>query len=149
MNETEDDKNRWYPEHPMVAVAAIVVKGERILVIKRAKEPGKGKWSIPGGAIELGENLYQAARREVHEECSIKVEIERVFDTTERIIRDDEGRVRYHFLTVEVLARLASGETKAQSDAKECRWVTSEELAELDIASPRLRNILMRALSNL
>ncbi len=147
MNESLDSDSRWYPDHPMVAVSAIIFKEERILMIKRSKEPGKGKWSIPGGRLELGETLYEAARREVHEECSIRIEIECVFHTTDRIIRDEEDRVKYHFILVDVLAKYSSGETRAQSDTEECRWVTTRELAELDITTPQLRAILMRALS--
>jgi len=146
MNESPGNDNRWYPEHPMVAVGAIIFRGERILLIKRSNESGKGRWSIPGGRLELGETLYEAARREVHEECSIEIEIERVFNTTDRIIRDEEGNVKFHFVLVDVIAKYASGETKAQSDAEECRWVTTGELVGLDIVE-RLRQVLMQALS--
>ena len=145
MTESQQNDGRLYPAHPTVAVSAIIFKEERILMIKRGKEPNKGKWSIPGGGIELGETLDQAVKREVREECSIEIEVERVFYTTENIIRDDDGRVKYHYVLVDMLAKYAGGETKAQSDAEECRWVTAEELSELDI-TPRLRAVLERAL---
>ena len=145
MKESQQNDNRSYPAHPTVAVSAIIFKEERILVIKRAKEPNKGKWSIPGGGLELGETFYEAGKREVQEECSIKIEIERVFYTTENIIRDDDGRVKYHYVLVDLLARYTGGEARAQSDAEECRWVTADELAGLDI-SPRLRTVLEQAM---
>jgi len=145
MTESQQNDGRLYPAHPRVAVSAIIFKEERVLMIKRSKEPNKGKWSIPGGGIELGETLDQAVKREVREECSIEIEVERVFYTTENIIRDDDGRVKYHYVLVDMLAKYAGGETKAQSDAEECRWVTAEELSELDI-TPRLRAVLERAL---
>ncbi|OGO23290.1 MAG: hypothetical protein A2Z28_03315 [Chloroflexi bacterium RBG_16_51_9] len=145
MTESQQNDGRLYPAHPTVAVSAIIFKEERVLMIKRSKEPNKGKWSIPGGGIELGETLDQAVKREVREECSIEIEVERVFYTTENIIRDDDGRVKYHYVLVDMLAKYAGGETKAQSDAEECRWVTAEELSELDI-TPRLRAVLERAL---
>src|SRR3972149_5541929 len=145
MTESQQNDGRLYPAHPTVAASAIIFKEERVLMIKRSKEPNKGKWSIPGGGIELGETLAQAVKREVREECSIEIEVERVFYTTENIIRDDDGRVKYHYVLVDMLAKYAGGETKAQSDAEECRWVTAEELSELDI-TPRLRAVLERAL---
>ena len=144
MTESQQNDGRLYPAHPTVAVSAIIFKEDRILMIKRGNEPNKGKWSIPGGGIELGETLDQAAKREVREECSIEIEVERVFYTTENIIRDDDGRVKYHYVLIDMLAKYAGGETKAQSDAEECRWVTAEELSALDIP-PQLRAVLAKA----
>ena len=135
--------SRWYPEYPRVGVGVVVIRDGRILMVKRAKEPNKGKWSIPGGGLELGESLYEAARREVFEECSIHVEIERVIDTTERIIKDEDGRIKYHFVLVDMLGRYISGEAKAQSDAQDCRWVAIKEIDGLDITTI-LRAMLKR-----
>lgn len=136
--------SRWYPQLPMVSVQALVLKEGRILLQKRSREPSKGKWSIPGGRIELGETLYEAAKREVLEECSVEIEIERVLDVADSIIRDEEGRISYHFVLIYLLARYKGGEVKAQSDAEDARWVTPDELAELD-THPNLRTVLMRA----
>ncbi|MFC1952946.1 NUDIX hydrolase [Chloroflexota bacterium] len=146
MAESGQNDGRWYPEHPMVAVGAIIFRGEQILMIKRSNEPGKGKWSIPGGMLELGETLYEAAKREVLEECSIEIEIDRVFNTTDGIIRDEENRVKYHVVLVDMIAKYTGGETKAQSDAEECRWITTGEMVGMDIVQ-RLRPVLMSALS--
>ncbi len=143
MNESSEKENRWYPEAPIPAVGAVVFKDGKILTIKRGQEPSKGKWSIPGGRIELGETTYEAARREVMEECSIEVEIERVLDSVDNIIRDEDGRIKYHFVIIDLLARYVSGEIEAQSDAEECRWVTPQELLKLDI-TPMLREMLER-----
>ena len=143
MTEPDNDGIRWYSEYPRVGVAVVVIRDGFILMVKRAKEPAKGKWSIPGGGLELGETLYEGARREVLEECSVVVEIERVLDAAERIIRDEEGRVKYHFVMVDMLGRYVSGEVRAQSDAEECRWVPIRELAGLDITSS-LRDMLKR-----
>lgn len=147
MVESQKINDRWYPDHPMVAVSSIILNENRVLLIKRGEDPGKGKWSIPGGRVELGETLFEAARREVFEECSIEVEIESVFNTTERIIKDEEGRVKYHFIMVDVLAKYSGGEPEAQSDAEECRWVSAEEMTRFDITSTELHDILMRALA--
>ena len=143
MNNLEPNDGRWYPETPIAAVGAVVFKDGKILAIKRGQEPSKGKWSIPGGRIELGETAYEAAQREVREECSIEVEIERVLDSANNIIRDEDGRIKYHFVIVDMLARYTSGEIKAQTDAEECKWVTPQELTELDL-TPMLREMLTR-----
>ena len=141
MRESTEKDNRWYPEQPIVAVGAVVFKEGKILTIKRSQEPSKGKWSIPGGRVELGETVYEAAKREALEECSIEIEIERLLDSVDNIIRDEEGHIKYHFVIIDLLAKHVSGEIKARSDADECRWVTPQELAELDI-TPMLRNML-------
>jgi mutator protein MutT len=143
MNDTEQDDSRWYPQAPIAGVGAVVFKDGKILTIKRGQEPSKGKWSIPGGRIELGETAQEAARREVREECSIEVQIERVLDAANNIIRDEDGRIKYHFVIIDLLARYVSGELKAGSDAAECRWVTPREMTELDL-TPLLREMLTR-----
>jgi 8-oxo-dGTP diphosphatase len=139
--------SRWYPQLPMVAAHALVFKEERVLLVKRSKEPSKGRWSIPGGRIELGETIYEAAKREVLEECSVEIEIERILDVADSIIRDEEGHIQYHFVLIYLLARYKGGDIKARSDAKEARWVTYGGLAELDV-HPQLRAVLMQAASS-
>ncbi len=146
MSESSVNDSRWYPQLPMVAVHALVLKEGRMLLVKRSKEPGKGKWSIPGGRIELGETIHEAAKREMLEECSIEIEIERVLDVADSIIRDEEGRVQYHFAIIYLLARYKAGDVKAQSDAEDARWVTTNELAEL-VVNPQLHAVIMRAAS--
>jgi 8-oxo-dGTP diphosphatase len=142
-DDPQANDGRWYPQAPIPAVGALVFRDGKILTIKRAQEPGKGKWSIPGGRIELGETSFEAARREVMEECSIEVEIERVLDSVDNIIRDADGRVKYHFVIIDLMAKYVDGQIKAGSDAEECRWVTVQELLEMDI-TPMLREMLKR-----
>jgi 8-oxo-dGTP diphosphatase len=141
MGELLTEESRQYPGVPIPAVGAVVFKEGKILTIKRGNEPSKGKWSIPGGRVELGETTFEAAVREVREECSIEVEIERVHYCVDNIIRDAEGLIKYHFVIIDLLAKYVSGEIRAQSDALECRWVTPQELLKLDI-SPMLRDML-------
>ena len=147
MQESTGSDNRWYPQLPMVAAHSLVLKEGRMLLVKRSKEPSKGKWSLPGGRIELGETIYEAAKREVLEECSVEIEIDRLLDVADSIIRDEEGNTRYHFVLIYLLARYKSGDITAQSDAEDVKWVTTDELAELDI-HPQLRAVLMRAVSS-
>lgn len=117
--------------------------GGRLLLAKRAKEPGKGKWSLPGGAIEPGETVYDAARREALEECSVNIQIERVLDAADIIVKDERGRIVYHYVIIDLLARYAGGELKAGSDAADCGWFTPAEVAGMDI-TPTLRTMLKK-----
>jgi mutator protein MutT len=139
-----ESNSKWYPQYPRVAVHALILNKGHMLLIKRATEPSKGKWSLPGGRIELGETIHQAIKREVLEECSIEINIERIFDVGDIIIRDDEDHISYHFVLIYFLARYKGGEVKAQSDAEDARWFTTEELDEADM-HPQLRALLTQA----
>jgi len=141
MSELGGNDNRWYPRHPMVAVHPIIFRDEQIVLAKRTKEPSKGKWSLPGGRIELGETVYEAAKREVLEECSIEIDIERLFDIGESIISDTEGRISYHFVLIYLLARYNNGDIKAGSDEADIGWFTICEATQLDMHR-QLRSIL-------
>ena len=140
----QGDEWRWYPKAPITGVGGIIQKDGKVLLVKRGKEPNKGKWTVPGGVVEVGETLHDAVKREVMEECSIDVEVERVVDTFDAIGRDDEGRVRYHFVIIDFMARYVSGEIRAGSDAEECRWVTPGELVGLE-TTPSLMAVLKSA----
>ncbi|MFA5309887.1 MAG: NUDIX hydrolase [Dehalococcoidales bacterium] len=143
MSDASSEKSRLYPKMPMAGVGAVVFRGERILLIKRGKEPSKGQWSIPGGVIELGESVSQAVKREVMEECSIHIEIERVLDAVDNIVKDPDGKIRYHYVIIDLLTRYASGELQAGDDAAECGWFMPGEAAGLDL-TPSLRAMLER-----
>ncbi|HEX9896207.1 MAG TPA: NUDIX hydrolase [Dehalococcoidales bacterium] len=145
MSQSPTDDSRWYPAYPMVGVGALILKERRMLLVKRSKEPSKGLWSIPGGRLELGETIEEAVKREVLEECGVQIDIVRILDVMDNILRDDDGRISYHFVLIDVLANYLSGEPKAESDAEECRWVTPAGLANLDM-NPRLRAVIMRAI---
>ena len=120
---------REYPAHPVVGVGAVVVRNGRALIIKRAQEPRKGEWSLPGGLLELGESLQDAARREIKEETSLDVVLGPIIETFDRVHRDDAGRIRYHFVIVDFVCWSEEGEASAGSDAEACAWVTGDELA--------------------
>lgn len=137
------EERRTYPRAPIASVGAVVWKDGRILLVKRGKEPFKGWWTVPGGAVELGETIYEAARREVREECNIDVEAERVLDAVDNVVRDGEGRIRYHYVIVDVLANYTGGEVRAGSDAEACRWVNPDEIRGMDV-TPSLMAVLER-----
>ena len=136
---------REYPEAPVVGAGAVVVKDGRVLLIRRANEPSRGRWSIPGGTVELGETLSEAVAREVWEECQVEVEVGPLLSTFDHILRDPQGRIRYHYVLMDFAARYVRGEPVAGTDALEVRWVAEHELAGLDLV-PRLLPVLRKAL---
>ena len=125
---------REYPEGPIVGVAAVIFSGESVLMARRNQEPARGQWSIPGGGVELGESLLDALRRELLEEISIKVDIGGLIGVFDRVIRDRENRVRYHYVLVDFWGWITSGQPRPGSDISELRYVPLEELDSLKIS---------------
>ena len=119
---------RLYPSQPIVGVGAVIICNGKILLEKRKNEPGKGKWSVPGGLVELGESVEQTVMREVEEETGLEVEKPEHIDVVDNIIRDESGRVKYHFVIIDYFMKLKGGTLKAASDAEELRWVTFDEV---------------------
>jgi len=134
---------RKYPSLPLVGVRVLLKEGENILLIKRGSEPSKGLWSIPGGLVELGERTFDAARREVKEETSLDVEIDRLLDVIDNIIRDDDGRVLYHYIIVDYLGHVAGGELRTATDAEDARWVKLDQLGQYNMTKI-LRELLTK-----
>ena len=112
----------------MVGVGAVVVRDGRALLVRRAHEPRKGEWSLPGGLLDLGESLVDAARREVKEETGLDVEIGPMIETFDRVHRDGGGRIRYHFVIVDFVCWSNEGEAVAGSDAEAVAWVSADEI---------------------
>lgn len=124
---------RLYPDHPVVGVGAIIVSEGKILLEKRKNEPSRGKWSIPGGLVELGESVEQAIIREVKEETDLDVEAPRLIDVVDNISLDEKGKVKYHYVIVDYLVNIRCGLPKAASDADELMWVPFNEVEEYDL----------------
>jgi ADP-ribose pyrophosphatase YjhB (NUDIX family) len=135
---------REYPEQPIVGVGGIIFQGESVLLIKRGKEPALGQWSIPGGVVDLGETLQAAVAREIREETHIEAEPLALVKVLDRIFRDKEGRVTYHYVLVDFLCRFAGGEVRPGSDALEARFVPVAELASLNVI-PATRDVIHQA----
>ena len=124
---------RDYPEQPIIGVGAVIVDRDRVLLVCRATEPLKGEWSVPGGMLELGEKLRDGVRREVLEETGLEVEPGEVLDVFDSIFRDEHGRTQYHYVLIDYLCRLISGEARAGSDVSEVRWVQEDELSAMGL----------------
>jgi ADP-ribose pyrophosphatase YjhB (NUDIX family) len=126
---------REYPEFPLVGVGAIIIQRSRVLLVKRAHPPIQGKWSIPGGVLEVGEMVRDAAIREAREETGLVVEPGELLGVFDRVLRDSDQRVQYHYVLIDFLCQPIGGELEAGSDAGEVRWFTREELPALNLAA--------------
>lgn len=135
---------REYPSQPIVGVAAVVLRGAEVLLVRRGREPAKGTWGLPGGVVELGETLVQAVRREVQEECAVEIEVGPVVGVFEPMQRDSAGRLQYHYVVIDLLARHLTGEPRADDDAEEARWIALDQLDKLPMQQ-ETREIIRRA----
>lgn len=139
---------REYPPVPLVGVAGVVIKDSCVLMIQRGKEPGRGRWSIPGGRLRLGERVRDGVEREVFEECGVRVQAGEVLGAADLIQRDDDGRIRYHYVLIDLTAEYFSGDPHPSSDALAARWVPFDELLALEMPD-RLRRLLDRVLAEI
>jgi len=125
--------SRLYPNRPILGVGAIIICDGKILLEKRKYAPGKGKWTIPGGLVELGESTEQTVIREVKEETGLNVAEPEHIDIVDNVIRDENGDVKYHFVILDYFVKLKGGVLKAASDAEELRWVPLIEVEKYDL----------------
>lgn len=132
------EADRRYPKRPLVGVGALIFQRGRILMAQRGKEPLKGWWSLPGGAVEAGETLDAAIRREVLEETGLTVEPLRIHEVFERILRDAEGAAEYHYVLIDYICRILSGTPRAGDDVARVEWMREDELAALRITEGTL-----------
>ena len=132
--------SRHYPDRPVLGVGALIIENNRILLVERAGEPLKGWWSLPGGGVETGETLEQAARREIREETGLEVGELQFLEIFERIMPDGEGKTEYHYVLVDYICHPAGGTLQAGDDAGRVEWFTESELAALRITegTPRV-----------
>jgi len=124
---------RLYPDGPIVGVGAVIIENGKILLEKRGNDPGRGKWSIPGGIVELGESPEQTVIREVQEETGLVVDAPELIDVVSPVTLDEGGKVKYHFVIVDYLVKLKGGTARAASDAAKLEWVPFEEVEQRDL----------------
>ncbi len=126
--------SRAYPARPLVGVGGVVLKGEELLLVRRSAPPSQGLWSFPGGGVEIGEELAEALKREVREECGISIEVGRIVGVFDLIYRGPGGGVAYHYLLVDFLASYLEGDLRAGSDVADAVWVPCREALKFDLA---------------
>ena len=136
---------REYPESPIVGVGGVIFAGTSVLLARRGQEPAKGAWSLPGGAVELGEKLIDALRREIREEIGIEIEVGGLIRVLDRILCDEGKRIRYHYVLVDYWGWRVSGEPKPGSDTSDICFVPLQEIHDRDIHRDVLETILMAA----
>ena len=124
---------REYPETPLVGVGAVVLDQGRVVLVKRKFPPLAGEWSIPGGRLEVGETLREAAVREAREETGLTVEPAEVLGVYDRLLRDDGGRILYHYVLIDFLCRRLAGELQAGGDADDARWFSQEDIGKISL----------------
>lgn len=134
---------REYPESPIVGVGGVIFDGASVLLAKRGQEPAKGTWSLPGGAVELGEKVLDALKREIREEVGIQIEVGGLIRVLDRILCDQDRRIRYHYVIVDYWGWKISGEPKPGSDTSEICFVPLKDIRKRDIHREVLETILM------
>lgn len=140
--------DREFPQRPIVGVGAVVVEDNRVLIVRRGNEPLKGEWSLPGGAVEIGETLETAVAREVREETGLEVEVGPIVDVLDRLRFDADGRARFHYVLVDFLCRPKSGTVTSGSDADAATWANLVELSEYGIAESTI-SVIVKALDRI
>jgi 8-oxo-dGTP diphosphatase len=124
---------REYPETPLVGVGAVIVDQGRVVLVKRKFPPLAGEWSIPGGRLEIGETQREAVVRETREETGLTVEPRELLGVYDRLLRDDGGRIRYHYVLIDFLCRRVAGELQPGGDAEDARWFSKQEIGKVSL----------------
>ena len=136
---------RQYPDRPYVGVGAVIVRDGQVLIVKRKYDPLAGQWSIPGGAVEVGETLEASITREMLEETGLQIEVGPVIEVFDRITREEDGRVRYHFVLVDYLCWPVGGELMPGSDVADARFVDPADLPQYQLTT-KATDVIARAL---
>lgn len=139
--------SRQYPKQPSIGVGVVVIDGDRVLLVQRGKEPGAGTWAFPGGRLELGETLAEAAVREAHEETGLTIEPGEVIAVRDLIDSDEAGRIRFHYVLIDLLAQPVGGTLRPGDDSLAVRWIGLEDMADLPMA-PHMVEVVRQLLAD-
>ncbi|WEU41009.1 MAG: NUDIX hydrolase [Candidatus Odinarchaeum yellowstonii] len=126
---------RVYPSQPVIGVGVVIMKDERILLVKRRNEPGKGKWAIPGGVVQVGERLESAAIREIKEETNLKVTLGDVAGVFDYIEYDERGAIKFHYIIIDFFANSVEGTPQPSSDVEDLTWIDFKEAHRYELTS--------------
>jgi 8-oxo-dGTP diphosphatase len=137
--------SREYPTRPICAVGVVVCKDDSVLLIQRGNPPRRGAWSLPGGAVELGETLRESARREVREECGIEIALGALIDAIDLMQSDEAGQLQYHYVVLDFAAVYVEGNLNAASDVLQARWVSANDLDAYELPA-KTRQVIDQAL---
>jgi ADP-ribose pyrophosphatase YjhB (NUDIX family) len=132
------------PTRPVVAVGVLLLDGDQVLLVQRAKPPAVGRWTVPGGKVELGETLEEAALRELGEETGLNATLGPVVEILDRVVRGDDGAIEYHYVILDFLGHSPQGTLAAASDSLDARWVEYAELERYPLTDG-LRAVIDRA----
>jgi len=135
MEKPETIVNGAYPNRPLVAVGAVVFKEDKVLLVLRAKPPAENRWTIPGGSVELGETLQEAAEREILEETGLTIQAGKPVYTFDVIERDPKGKILFHYVIVDLAADYVSGELKPGDDANDVCWASFGDVKTLTVST--------------
>ncbi len=130
---------REYPEHPIAGVGAVLIDRDRVLLVKRTHEPGKGCWSIPGGVVEVGEPVEKAVVREVKEETGLDIQVKELLAVTDVITPDEENRIKFHYVLASFLAQVTGGSLDDAPERSRIRWFAKDQLGSVEVAQTALR----------
>jgi ADP-ribose pyrophosphatase YjhB (NUDIX family) len=128
-------QERRYPGRPILGVGAVIIDAGRVLLVERAHEPLKGEWSLPGGAVDVGETVLDAVHREVREETGLEVALGPLVEVVNRITHDAEGRVEYHFVILDYVCRPTGGRLAPASDAAAAQWARREDVGRFGLTA--------------
>lgn len=134
-------QGREYPERPIVAVGGVVIHESRVLLIKRGQPPLEGRWSIPGGILEIGETIAAGIERELWEETSVRVRVLGLIEIYEKLLRDEQNEPQYHFVILDYACEYVEGTARAGGDVTDASWVTEQQLESLALTGPAKRVI--------
>ena len=144
MKNRQSKQKNDYPDNPRVAVGAVVFKEGCVLLVRRGQPPAEDLWAIPGGSVEIGETLQEAAEREILEETGIQIQAAKPIYTFDVIDRDAAGNVRFHYVIVDLAADYVMGEPVPGDDALEARWVSAREINGLEVSAATLKLLKTR-----